>query len=34
MVWGGLGCFRVVWGVSTDRKIFTIFVRSVPVEFP
>ena len=19
MVWGGLGCFGVVWGVSTDR---------------
>ena len=20
MVWGGLGCFGVVWGVSTDRR--------------
>ena len=22
VVWGGLGCFGVVWGVSTDRGIY------------
>ena len=26
MVWGGLGCFGVVWGVSTDRYFCLVFV--------
>ena len=25
MVWGGLGCFGVVWGVSTDRKVVIVW---------
>ena len=25
VVWGGLGCFGVVWGVSTDRDLCTVY---------
>ena len=24
MVWGGLGCFGVVWGISTDRNLINL----------
>ena len=27
MFWGGLGCFGVVWGVSTDPSSLYIFER-------
>ena len=32
VVWGGLGCFGVVWGVSTDPRVCDRIFCDIPLK--